>query len=268
MKRFAWIGVLGAAAFATGCISSQTLVTVKADGSGTIEQRTLMSTSAMNLIASMGGGEASADKLFDEESMQKTAARLGPGVRVVSNEPLEENGMKGTKAVFAFDDINAIHLSESPNVPGVPGEQAGAAKEPPMTLKFERGGATHVLTITLPRSDRKDATGTTPPPDAEKPNEAPPEALDMMRMMLKGLKVTLAVAVDGTIVKTNAQFHDDSRVTLVEMDFDELMKDDASLKAIQGKFGPGSSAADLQAALKTLKGVKINPDSTIRIEWR
>jgi len=257
-----------AAAITTGCISSQTLVTVKADGSGTIEQRTLMSTSAMNLIASMGGEDASPDKIFDQESIEKTAARLGPDVRVVSNEPFEEDGMKGTKAVFAFDDINTLHLSESPSVPVVAGDQAGEAKEPPMTIKFERGGATHVLTITMPRTEEKGTTGTTSQTEAEKPNEVPPEALDMMRTMLKGLKMTLAVAVDGTIVKTNAQFHDDSRVTLVEMDFDELMKDEESLKAIQGKFGPGSSAADLQAALKTLKGVKINPDSTIRIEWR
>lgn len=270
MKRIACAGVVVAALLGAGCIQSSTLIKVKADGSGTIEQEMLVGSDALNMMAAMGGGaDERPAELFDEESMRKTGEKLGEGVRLVSHEPVERNGMKGARAVYAFDDINALKVSETPALPDVGGGE-GQATGSDFTLRLERRGSSRVLTISTPES--KEGEGEVPEempgemPDM--PEAIPPEAMGMMKMMFQNLKVSVAVEVDGEIIRTNAEHRDGSRVTIVEVDFGELMKDEESFKAIQGKLGPGRMSPDLQKTLRSLKGVKVNTEDVITIEWR
>ncbi len=270
MKRIACAGVVVAAFLGAGCIQSSTLIKVKADGSGTIEQEMLVGSDALNMMAAMGGGaDERPAEMFDEASLQKTAEKLGEGVRLVSHEPVERNGMKGAHAVFAFDDINALKISETPAFPGAGGDEASAAA-PDFSLKLERRGSNRVLTISTPEPKAGEGEVPDEMPDEmpDTPEAMPPEAMGMMKMMFQNLKVSVALEVDGEIVRTNADHRDGSRVTIVEVDFGELMKDEESLKAIQGKLGSGRMSPELQETLKSLKGVKVNTENVITIEWK
>lgn len=253
----------------TGCLSSTTLLKVSANGSGTIEQTMLVRTSALEMMAGMGGSEnaPSMDRMFSDEQFRTAAAGLGEGVRFVSAEHLQQGDMKGAKAVYAFDDITRLRLREGPQFPGLPGMAEAAREEPPFRFELSRSGGASVLTIRMPEPSKGEG-GTPPEMPKEMPEQMPPEAMGMMKMMFQNLKVGVAVEVDGEIVRTNAQHREGSRVTIVEVDFNELMKDEASFKAIQGKIGPGATPADLRDTLQNLKGVKVNTDRVITIEWK
>ncbi len=57
--------------------------------------------------------------------------------------------------------------------------------------------------------------------DADKAQAA--QALAMMKMMMRGLYVDVALNVDGRVIKTNAPYVEGSRVTLMQIDFDKLL---------------------------------------------
>jgi hypothetical protein len=81
----------------------------------------------------------------------------------------------------------------------------------------------------------------------------------MMKMMMKGLFVDITLNVDGRIVKTNAPFVEGSRVTLLQIDFDKLLADQAALTKLQG-------ATDLKS-LANVPGLKVIPDPKVTIEF-
>ena len=100
-----------------GCFQSSTVIRVKADGSGTIEQRTLLprrpSTScgrsrfsaAATRTASIPTSEAQARAL---------AAAIGPGVTYVSSTPITSRRSQGRDVVYSFADVTQLRISEQP----------------------------------------------------------------------------------------------------------------------------------------------------------
>ena len=64
----------------------------------------------------------------------------------------------------------------------------------------------------------------------------------MVKAMFQGFKVGVDLEVEGKIVKTNADYVNGSRITLLEIELAGLFEDEAKLKALQSKFGPGHDA--------------------------
>ena len=70
--------------------------------------------------------------MINREDLERTAARMGKGVRLVSAEPIKgDAGFEGTKAIFAFDDINQIQISQDPNMSGGTSGRDCPANRPP-----------------------------------------------------------------------------------------------------------------------------------------
>ncbi len=86
----------------------------------------------------------------------------------------------------------------------------------------------------------------------------------MMKKMLDGLRIEIALEVAGAIVKTNSPYVQGSKVTLLEMDFAELMTNDAVL----GKLANPESIEDAKQMLKGVKGVKVNLDREVMVEFK
>src|SRR5687768_9030254 len=106
MRSIRVLIVVVTATILTGCINSTTLIKLKPDGSGTVEQTTLMNFAAMKQMIP-GAEKQMGGPMINKEDLERTAARMGKGVRLVSAEPTKgANGFEGTKAIFAFDDIN------------------------------------------------------------------------------------------------------------------------------------------------------------------
>lgn len=239
------------------CINSTTLIKVKPDGSGTVEQSTLVNMQALKaMMPGMSQPGQSANPV-SQENLKRTAERMGKGVRLLSAEPAKAGGFEGVKAVFAFDDINQVAVSQDPDLGGSTGGLAPAPPrtENPVQFKLARQGGTSVLTIQFqdkPGAAKPDAA----PPGG--PDVADPTVMNMMKAMFQGFRIGIDVEVAGSIVKTNAEYVNGSRVTLLEMDMAALFADEAKLRALQSKVGPGASLSEVKPYLRDIKGIKID----------
>ena len=266
LYRFALVVVV--ACTLSGCINSASLVRIKPDGSGTIEQTLLVNTATLKgLMAGLGaqGQVKETPGVFTEAEFKRTAERMG--VKPVSLTPLKEGGFEGAKAIFAFDDVTKIRVDQDPQLSGAsPGPLGNAptSSKTPIKFGFARQGSSSVLTITV--DEQTAAPGTKPDPSTP-PQKIDPAMMQMVKTMFQGFKVLIDVEVDGKIVKTNADYVNGSRVTLLELDMATLFEDEAAITALQSKVGPGASIADVRPYLKDVKGVKINNPS-VTIEFR
>lgn len=245
-----------------GCINSASVVKVKPDGSGTIEQTILVNLAAIKgLMAGIGANQTKeSGGVLNEAEFKRAAERMG--VRPVSLTPMKQGAFEGAQAVFAFDDISKIRLDQDPQL-GRPGRAASGNN--PITFAWQRQGGTTVLTISV---DEKAAAAAT-----EKVQEAPsidqvdPAMMQMIKTMFEGLRISVDLEVEGKIIKTNAEYVNGSRITLLELEAAGIFQDEAKLKALQSKIRPGASISELRPFLKDINGVKINHPS-LTIEYR
>jgi hypothetical protein len=273
MRRLAIALVAAVAALSAGCFQSETVIHVKADGTGTIEQTNLANKEMLGMAAGMAkqavqqsGADASKTPsldnigdLFDEAKIREQAASFGLGVRYLSSVPLSQNGLTGVKATFAFDDVRLLNLNN---------REGSATPTPQLRFELTRadaGGST--LRIRLPegRPAAADAPPDTPP-IAQRP-DLPPEALAMVRTMFKGAKITVAVDVDGAIVTTDGPKRDGSRVTIFGLDLEQLLSDPAKFSALQS-LKPGADFVTVRKALTGVPGVILPETPTVTIEFR
>ena len=273
MQLIRMFGLLLATTTLTACLNSTTLVKVKPDGSGTVEQTTLVNTAALKGM--MGGAAKQTEgPTINRDDLERTAARMGTGVRLVSAEKITgDNGFEGTKAIFSFDDINQIQISQDPNMSGSTSGRLSTepTADDPVKFKLTRGAGTSTLTINY--IDKPPSSSEKPypsPAGGDMPDLTNPMIMNMMKTMFQGFKVHIGLEVVGSIVKTNADYVSGSRITLLEMDVMELLSDEAKLKALQGKIGgsPDSlSLSQVRPLLKDIKGIKIDGPS-ISVEFR
>ena len=259
MRTLRVLLLIAASATLTACINSSTLIKVKPDGSGTVEQTTLVNTGAMKAMmpgmtqpGQPGGG-------VNEADLKRTAERMGKGVRLVSAEPAKLGTFEGSKAIFAFDDINLVQVSQDPSMSGSTDGLMAAPPQPPenpvkFTLKKNAGGTS---TLTVQFQDKPGAGVNTEKPQGG-PDMSDPTVMNMVKAMFDGFKIAINLEVLGSIVKTNAEYVEGSRVTLMEMDLGLLFADQEKLKALQGKIGPGASLTEVKPYLKDIKGIKID----------
>jgi hypothetical protein len=268
MRTLRVVAILAVTVCLTGCINSGTLIKVKPDGSGTVEQMLLMNVATLKgLMSGMDPkGEMKQNPLFSEAQLKQTAERLGKGVRFVSSTPMSQGGFEGVKAIYAFDDINAVRVDQDPNIAGSADNQMSAGKTSnPVTFKFARQGANSVLTVAF--NEQATAGTAAPAGTPATPENVDPAMMQMMKQMFQGFKVAIDLEVEGKIVKTDADYVNGSRITLLEIDMAGLLEDEAKLRALQSKLKPGASIADVKPYLKDVKGVKIN-NSVVTVEYR
>ena len=75
----------------------------------------------------------------------------------------------------------------------------------------------------------------------------------------------MAVEVQGTLVNTNSVHREGEKVTLLEMDFSELLSNETLMQ--QAAAIKGQNLEEAKELLKGLKGFKINLDPEVMIEF-
>jgi hypothetical protein len=275
MPCFRKLLVLAAPVLLAGCLNSTTVINVKADGSGTIDQTLLMSKQAMAQLQQMTGalgqgGAAKKPSLFDEQSLRNAAASLGEGVTFVSATPMSTADADGTRAVYAFKDITKLRMNQKPSTPGagVPavGVPGGDAHED-LLFRFAKSPAGNPrVTVVFPEAKVDEARKAAQANQGQQAKPGDPmqaAALAMLKPMLNGMKISIVLQPEGRIVKTNSPFVQGQQVTLLEMDLGQLLADDTMLQKLQA----AGSLEDMKAMLKGVKGAKINPDREVSVEF-
>jgi hypothetical protein len=272
MRAFRILAVLLATTVSTACLNSTTLVKVKPDGSGIVEQTTLVNTAALKGMMGANAGGPNGP-MMNKADLERTAARMGEGVKLVSMEPVKgDSGFEGVKATFSFEDINKIQVSQGPSMSGGTGGGTARAAEPsqddPVRFKLTRTGATSTLSINFVDRPGAGKTDNVPnPQNTEMPDLSNPMIMNMIKTMFAGFKINIGLEVVGSIVNTNAEYVSGPRITLLEMDVAALLADEAKFKALQGKIGPDASLSEVKPYLKDIKGIKIDGPS-ITVEFR
>jgi len=260
--------ILLASVLAGGCLQSATLVRVNADGSGTVEERLLLTKAAvaqLTQLAAMGGEKGKPFDPFSEEDARKAAADLGPDVKFVSSTPIKTETAEGRSIVYAFTDINRLRVNQSPAAPG------GMKPNPKPSTKPESAGdnlrfslqrsatGSALLTITMPPF--KMPTDSMPGGDAG--GATSPEQLAMVKQLFAGMRIVVAVQPAGRIIKSSSPYVDGQTVTLLDVPVDQLMNNEAAFGAVQR----AKTVEDLRAALKGVPGLKVALDPEITIEF-
>ena len=262
-----FVCVVASAALA-GCFQATTLVKLNPDGSGTIEQtltmnaQTLAQLSALSAMGNQSkdgksGGTDLSDP-FSEANARAEAAKMGPGVTFVSSQKVQDGQFTGRKAVYAFADIRKLRLNEV-NAPDSSSTGLSAkSDDPPMSFTFQQlGNGDGLLTINNASATHGSGLPGTGGSDANNP-----QAMQMMKMFLQGMKIDIAVQV-GRVVRTNVPYVHGGTVTLLNIDFDQLLADPAGFDSLQKAKTP----AETRAALKNVKGVEASLDPQLTIEF-
>ncbi len=245
----------------TACFQSSTLLQIKADGSGTIVQRLVFTAAALEQMKQLAGASgANQDpggfNPLSEDTAREMAAALGPGVSYVSSTPITTDAGEGREMVFAFDDIRTVRMSQQPATPDAAPSGAGALG---FSLDRQANGNV-VLRIAMP--DAAGAGGASLG-GSGLPTLPPGPQLAMLKPLLAGARVTIAIEPAGRLVRTSSPYVDGNRVTLVDLNLDALLADDTLLAKLQA--APDRAAT--QALLKDVPGVKIIDAPEITIEF-
>ncbi len=265
--------VLLLAAITSGCITALTSIKLRPDGSGTIEQTLSMNAAAASQFAEMAGGFGDAapgakkgepPELFSEKEMKEAAAKYGEGVVFVSSKPIKTADRVGRIATYQFADIRTLRIDQKPQTGDMPGTSDSKAKEDVLFRFDKQPSGTSQLTVVFPESKLEQAHKEATTDKDGKKKSVEPGQLEMMKKMFDGLKVAIDVDVLGTIVKTNSPYVEGSRVTLLEMDFSQLLANEQLLSQI----GEPGSIEEAKQMLKNVKGFKVNLDREVTIEFK
>jgi hypothetical protein len=260
-----------------GCLQVHTVVKVKPDGSGTIEERAVMKGQMAMMMMAMAqmqdeqGDAKQKSRFYSEEEMNKRAAEMGEGVRFVSVKEIKVDDGQGYEAVFAFKDISTLKLSESPAVNPLgtrtkeegEGEQRGKERKEKkyVTFAFAKGNPA-TLTVYMPPREKKEQSKK----EEKKDDQDMKAGIAMARAMFKDFKFSSVIQVQGSIVETDATFREGSTVTLIDVDFDKLMSDENLVnKAMENEDISEEEAREL---MKRYPGLKIELNKATRIRFR
>ena len=240
------------------CFQMTTVLKMNADGSGTIDHRMLYSTAAiaqLRQFAALSGRGQNFDPLSEQQARDMTAS-IGPGVTYVSSTPITTPAGQGREATFAFTDVSQLRISTQPAAPaGVKIRTQGLSTEAEtvtFSLTHETGGNA-VLHIHVPEPNFLDALGS--------PTAA--GQIGMIKTMLAGARVLLVAEPAGSVVRTSSPYVEGQRVTLLEVDLDEVLKDETLLPRLQAAI----TQDEAKAIIKGASGLKINLDRDITIEF-
>jgi len=253
-----------AALFCSGCFDATTVLTIRGDGSGTIQQRTIVLTAAlaqMKQLAALGGRRAATIDPLSEEQARALAPSLGDGVTLVSTAPITTADGEGRETTYAFTDVTQLRVTEQGAVspPDVAARTPTVADAPKVSFSLEHtesGNAVLHIRVPVPSLFASpDGTGGI--------NPAVVDQLQALKAVLAGAHLTLAVEPNGPVVATNSAWRDGQRVTLLEIDLDKLLANSAFVARVRAT----KTGDEVKTVLKDAPGLKITLEPDITIEF-
>lgn len=263
------MAVLVCTAGAAGCLSSNVVLTVRPDGSGTLEQTVQLRQSSMRDLVRLLPPEtqprpATRTAAAFPEPNQMTAGWMFGGVRVSSSRPISSGDVVGRQTIYAFDDVRTVEVDlmlDSPS--GIPAFYRVAAVEPwaKTRLKFTlapAAGGVQRLTAHFPKF-RMDPLAEPPAGWAS----GSPEEMAALRRVLDGSRVTITVRTTTPLLQTNSPHRDGNQVTLLDADLAQALfsRQMDMLRATPATFD------ELIYAFADLPGVTLASEHDVTIDF-
>jgi hypothetical protein len=272
----AFIGLV----FLFGCFQTDTVIRLKPDGSGVIEETFMLSNDMMESFQELFKGfadddkdnknEAAKEKQDPIQGMIKEARsrenQYGPGVKFVSAIPLKTATMGGYKAIYAFKDINTLKVNQNP---GKKAEKSGMgeglpAQEENILFQFKKGPVS-TLIVTMPENKGKEKTPVEKK-EAQDKSQTDPKAAEQMKQFFKDMGIRIALEIDGTIIKTNATYQKKSQITIVDLQFGKLIENKDQFEKIMA--AQPKTVEEAKELVKGIEGLKIEMTNPLVVEFR
>jgi hypothetical protein len=205
--------------------------------------------------------------MFNETELKEKAADYGEGVKYLSGEKVAVDGYQGFKAVYSFTDINKIKLNPSPEDKIPYGADLGEVKEESvedlLMFNFSKGNpSTLVINFPKPQMEEKLEVEETTEFEDSTFNE---EAEQKMIEMFDGMKMALYFNFKDNIDETDASFVDGSKVTLMEIDFSEIIKNKEVFKNFQN--AKPETMEEFKEVVGDIEGIKIEFKEKVTIKF-
>jgi hypothetical protein len=267
MRNLKILAFFAVALISTGCLRVTHTLNLKADGTGTISSTAAVSQQFMQQAGAMMAQGGSL--IPNEAAMRASAKNLGPGVRFVSSTPYKAAGFEGITAVYAFDDVSKLSWNMEQAMTGainLPGQDPNDKPDPEAAIRLSlaRGATGSTLVIGMPKIPDVDPEQKTAAQQQAQQAQSNPQVEAMMKQMLQGMLMEVSINIDGKIVKTNAPYVEGSRVVLMRMDGDQLLKSGAGASQLL-KI---SQNGDVKKMLSQVPGLKIVLAPEVRVEFR
>ena len=256
-----------------GCLQVDTKVTVNKDGSGTIEEKVLMKNAVIEMFkqfATMFDSTKSEDfQMFKEDELKSKAANYGEGVEYRSGEKFSIEGYEGYKVVYSFKDINKIKLNPSPDDKMPFGEGISAevneekAVDDYLKFNFTKGNPA-ILVIDFPKP-QAEVDSVIEDTEAIQDSAFSEDMTNKLTEMFDGLKMNLVINFNDDIDETDASFVEGNNVTVMQVDFSEILKHKDVLEKMQ-KNKP-KTMEQFKEVVGDLPGIKIEFKDQITIKF-
>jgi hypothetical protein len=250
----------------SGCLKVNSNVIINKDGSGILEEQVLMSDmviSMMNEFMSSFEDSTSAPeefKLFKEDELEAKASGYGEGVRYVSGEEIKIDGWQGYKAIYSFEDLNKIKMETDPNTK-VENPQDDGQETEHFSFKFTPGDIAELII------DRPELSSENKDEDMSVETDTENEELDddLVKMM-DGMTMTISLELNGEIVETNASYVDDTKITMLDIDFSEILKNKETLELF--KKNPPDNLDEMKAIVDNIPGMKVEFKKPVFVKFK
>jgi len=199
--------------------------------------------------------------VLDLNQLGRQARQMGEGVKFVSASRISRTWGEGYKAIFSFKDVGQLKIMQDPNkIPtGLDQDEQLAKQEEAMRFRFTKGSPSTLMIILSP-SDFKPGK-----PEAET-HESDSTSDAMMLEMLKGLRFSSVVEVNGTIKETNATYKEGQRITLFDVEFEKLVADREKFKQLS-RIHP-NSLEEAKELLKDIPGLKVETNRVVTVKFQ
>jgi hypothetical protein len=283
MRYFRFLCAVICSVFLFGCFQTDTVIRIKSDGSGVIEETFLLSNSVLESFQELSKGFADDDSNTNKEvekekqdpvqgmikDAQSRENQYGPDVKFVPAIPLKTETMSGYKAIYAFKDINTLKVNQNP---GSKTKKPEVGKEKPaeeenILFHFVKGPAS-TLTVTMPKNKegKEGKEAQVPRGEVQNKGEADPKAAEMAKKLFKDMGIRIALEIDGTILNTNATYRKKSELTIVDLNFGKLIENkDGFEKIITANPKTIEEAKEM---VKGIEGLKMEMTNPIVVEFK
>jgi len=269
MKTFcSWFGGLCLALLLCGCVDVEKVITLNADGSGTLVETALLTKDLFKDFEESSKQEAQSGQLqprwtwIDKNLLRDRAPALGAGVTFVSAKRVSSDKFEGWSATYTFTDIGKLKVDQSPFPLGphawIDGTVSPNDIPVPIRFEFQKGSPSELIVDLAPsNASRKEPPGLQPDPERVK------EFADLLGRMLKDARIAIAIDFPSAIVQTDAHFHEGRRVTLMDLDFNKLLADPERTRKLSA-----SMDRDLDRRIfEGVPGVKVDPNNLYHVRF-
>jgi len=252
-----------------GCLQVETTLKVNKDGSGIISEKVLFSKTFVNMMKDFAQAfqdSASTEEfsMYQEEEIINDAKDYGENVVYVSHDKIDNENWEGYLATYSFDDITKIKISPDPDSKVDIGDEVAdnEQEEEYYFFKFVKGD-TPQLIIDRPTIELSGDVDEDNDTENSEQNEEAGE--DEFLKVMEGMKIDIAVEVEGEIINSNATYVQGSRVTLFQLDFSEMMKNKEGFEEF--KKNEPKNIEEMKKYLEKLPGIKIEVEKPVTIKF-